>query len=210
MSTDARQASSGLDRRSPRGRRLSLAVAAIVLALLLAATIPVSALPSGKAEAERLHSTLARMAKLANHRLRPPSRQLAQDLPADAERLDRLGEPASSAQEQLSVALGEMRQMNAFTTLDSHYAPALVAVGRAFVSVSGQDPLTRTTINPEYLGLERELAGDATRLRQSGDDAGRLSRDVKRLSRQLVLAKRRARGLELKVRGMRARSTAAR
>ena len=209
MTVNARHASSGLDRRPSTGRRLSLAVAAIVLALVLAATIPVSALPSGKAEAERLHSTLARMAKLANSRLRPPSQQLAQDLPAAAERLDRLGEPASSAQEQLSVALGEMRQMNALT-LDPHYAPALVAVGRAFVSVSGQDPLTRTTINPEYLGLERELAGDATRLRQSGDDAGGLSRDVKRLSRQLVLAKRRARGLELKVRGMRARSTAAR
>jgi type II secretory pathway pseudopilin PulG len=70
MTTDARRASSGPDRRSPRGRRLSLAVAAIVLALLLAAAIPVSALPSGKAEAERLHSTLARMAKLANRRLR--------------------------------------------------------------------------------------------------------------------------------------------
>jgi hypothetical protein len=190
-------------------RRLRLVVAALVLALLLAATIPISAMSSGKAEAERLHSSLASMAKLVNHRMRPPSQQLAQDLPADADRLDHLREPASAAQEQLTVALGEMRQMNALT-LDPHYTPALVAVGRAFVSVSGEDPLTRTTINPEYLGLERELAGDTTRLRQSGDDAGKLLREVKRLSRQLVLAKRRAHGLELKVRSMRARRTAAR
>lgn len=207
MSTDTDQAA--LSRRPPPTRRLPLAIAALVLALLLATTIPVSASPSGKAEAQRLHSTLARMAKLANRRLRPPSQQLAQDLPADADRLDRLREPASTAQAQLSVALGEMQQMSTLV-LDPHYAPALVAVGRAFVAVSGQDPLTRTTINPEYVGLEQELAANVTRLRQSGDDAETLARDVKRLSQQLVLAKRRARGLEVEVRSMRAGSPAAR
>lgn len=207
MTTDTDQ--TALSRRPPPSRRLLLAIAALVLALLLATTIPVSASPSGKAEAQRLHSTLARMAKLANRSLRPPSQQLAQDLPADADRLDRLREPASTAQAQLSVALGEMQQMSTLV-IDPHYAPALVAVGRAFAAVSGQDPLTRTTINPEYVGLEQELAGNVTRLRQSGDDAEKLARDVKRLSEQLVLAQRRARGLEVKVRSMRAGSPAAR
>ncbi len=208
MTTDTRQANRGLDRRPRSAHRLPLAVAVLVLGLLVAATIPVSAMPSGKAEAERLHSTLVRMTTLVNRRLQPPSQQLAQALPADASRLDRLREPATTAQEQLSVALGEMQKMSTLI-VDPHYTPALVAVGRAFIAVSGQDPLTRTAINPEYLGLERELAGDSTLLRQSGDSAGGLSRDVKRLTSQLTLAKQHARSLEAEVQRLRTRGTTA-
>ena len=59
--------------------------------------------------------------------------------------------------------------MSATATLDPHYLPALVAAGRAYVAVSGQDPLTGTTINPDYLGLEPELAANVARLGRSAE-----------------------------------------
>lgn len=116
--------------------------------------------------------------------------RLAVALPGDADRLEQLREPVGTAQAQLSTALDQLGQMNALT-FDPHYLPALVAVGRAYVAVSGQDPLTGTTIDPNYLGLDRELAGDAALVRQAADRASLLSVRVKRLERALIRARRR-------------------
>jgi hypothetical protein len=149
-------------------------------------------------EARGLHSALAQMTELAQRRLRPPALRLARDLPVGASRLNGLREPASTVEGQLSAALDELGQMNALT-YDPHYLPALLAVGRAFAAASGKDPLTKTTINPDYLGLQSELAGSATRLDVAAGDAGTLSRGVKRLTRALIRSQRSARLLERRI-----------
>ena len=195
MRNETRQPSGSFNRLPWPARRSSLAIAALVGALLPAAAIAIPAMSHDTAEAGPLDAPLSLMAKLARRDLRPPSLRLAKDVPVEAAAVDRLREPARAAQEQLSIALGELRQMNALT-VDPHYVPALVAVGRAFVDVSGQDPLTRTTVNPEYLGLDSELAASASQLQQSGDEAGALSRGVKRLGRLLARTRRRAHRLE--------------
>jgi hypothetical protein len=201
---ERRQPTTNVDDRPPGARQARLALCTLAFALLLGPAITASAMPGSTTEAGRLHSDLARMAELANRRLRPPALRLARDLPGDAERLDRLREPASTTQTQVKIALDELRQMTSLT-LDPHYLPALVAAGRAYVAVSGQDPLTGTTISPDYLGLERELAGNAARVGSGADDAGKLSAGVKLLTRELIRAKRRASRLAREVRRMRAR-----
>lgn len=152
-------------------------------------------MPAGGGEAKRLGSDLSRMAGLTNRRLEPRAQRLARDLPADSDRLAKLREPASTAQSQLKVALAQLREMSTLA-YDPHYLPTLIAVGRAYVAVSGLDPVTGTTVNPEYTGLESELAADGARLDQSTGEAAKLSADVKRLSAQLTRARRRARRLE--------------
>ncbi len=204
MGSDLRQATSDSNGRPAGARQARLALCGLAFALLLGPAIAVSAMPAGTAETGRLQSALAQMTELANRQLRPPALRLARDLPGDADRLDALRDPASTTQAQVKIALDELRQMTSLT-LDPHYLPALVAAGRAYVAVSGQDPLTETTINPDYLGLERELAGDAARLDGAAGDAGQLSSGVKRLTRELIRAKRRASRLASEVRRMRAR-----
>lgn len=199
-SSDPRQATRIFKRPRSPARPTLLPCCALVATLLLSAAVPVFAMPSGSSEAGRLDSSLARIAKLANRQLRPPTLRLARDLPADAKRLKALREPASTTQAQLGIVLDELRQMGLPATLNPHYLPALVAAGRAFVAVSGQDPLTRTTINPAYLGLEAELEANEARLGRSAGDAGEVSAGVKHLRRALAESKRRARSLERRLR----------
>jgi hypothetical protein len=194
----------GSPRDGARGRRhLLLPVAVLLFALLLVPAMPVPAMPGGAAEAGRLRSDLARMAKLAKRGLRPPALRLAQRLPAEAERLKRLREPASTTATQIRVALDELRQMSALR-LDPHYLPALIAAGRASLAVSDQDPLTGTAVNPEYAGLEAELAGGEARLGRDAAEAAKLSARVKRLARALARSRRRAGRLERRVHRLRA------
>jgi hypothetical protein len=197
-----RQALTGPTHRRSGARRSILAAAALAAAVLLV-SVPAS---GRETEAGRLYSALDRMSKLTSHQVRPPAARLAGGVPDTAERLDRLREPASTAETQVGIALGELQQMNALT-YDPHYAPALVAAGRAFVAITGQDPLTRTAVNPEYLGLEHELAANTSRLQTAGRDAAKVLRGVKRLNRELTRSKRRAGHLERQLRRMRARDT---
>lgn len=190
--------------RPPPARRTLLAVSALFVGVLLGAAIPVAAMPGAEGAADRLHSTLARIAKHANRDLKPPAGRLARTLPAAADRSQRLREPATTGQAQIRVTLDELRQLGAAATLDPHYLPALVAAGRAYVAVSGQDPLTGTTINPDYRGLEPELADQAAQLGSSATEAVALSSRVKRLTRSLAGAKRRARLLERRIQRMHA------
>jgi hypothetical protein len=204
MSSNPHQATKTLDRRPSRVRPTLLAVCALALTLLLGSAAPLPAMPSDATEAGRLHSALAGMTKLVNRDVRPPALRLASDLPGAAEKLDRLREPASTTRAQAKIALDELRQMGVGAALDPHYLPALVAAGRAYTAVSGQDPITGTTVNPDYLGLEPELAASAVGLHVAADDAGELSGSVKRLSRALSASKRRARRLEQQLRRLRA------
>lgn len=200
-----RQALANRRRCRPITPRRLLAVSVLALTLLLVPAMPVPAAPGGTNEAGRLHSALARMAKLTSHRVRPPASRVASALPDSADGLSRLQEPARTAETQVSIALGELQQMSALT-YDPHYMPALVAAGRAFVAITGQDPLTRTAINPEYQGLEHELAGNVSRLQAAGRDAGTALSGIKRLNRELIRAKRRAARLERQLRRTRARA----
>jgi hypothetical protein len=195
MTVSSSQPIGGRSGPARRTRLLHVAGAALLFVLLLGAAMPVAARPGSAAEAGRLRSDLARMAKLANRGLRPPALRLAQQLPAEGERLKRLREPASTTAVQTRVTLDELRQMSALR-LDPHYLPALVAAGRAFLAASGQDPLTGTAVSPEYAGLEAELAGSEARLGRDAADAAKLSARVKRLGRALVRSRRRAGRLE--------------
>lgn len=184
--------------RSPLARRSLLGPTALLLALLAAVAIPAAAMPGPDAETGRLHADLVRIGKLAGRGVKPPVAQLGRDLPATADRVERLREPASTAQAQIGIALDELRQMKALV-VDPHYLPALTAAGRAYLAISGQDPLTRTTINPDYRGLEPELAANAASLAESAAAAKKASTRVRRLTRLLVRAKRRARLLERRI-----------
>lgn len=163
------------------------------LALLLAGSAVAAPTASAPArDAERLSSSLAGIAALADERVQPPARRLAQGLPGSVEQLRALREPAATTQDQAQVAFDELRQMGIPGVLDPHYLPALVAAGRAFFAASGQDPLTRTTVNPDYLGLERELAAAEAGLAGSARAAAKLSARVGRLTRALARMRRRA------------------
>lgn len=190
-SSELRQPTRIFKRSRPPSRRSPLLLPALAACLLLAATAPVVAMPSGASETDRLRSGLTRVAKLANREVRPPALRLARDLPDDAKSVQALREPASTAQAQIGTALAELRQMGAVTILDPHYLPALVAAGRAYVAASGQDPLTATAINPEYLGLEAELASSEARLSSSASEAAKLAARVKRLTRLVAALRRR-------------------
>lgn len=193
--------------RKPTARRSVVGLAALVLALLLVPTMPVPAEPGGTTEAGRLYAALTRMTKLANHRVRPPVLRLARNLPSDAGRLDRLRESASTAQTEVKATLDELRQVGSLAALDPHYLPALVAAGRAYVAVSGKDPVTATTINPDYLGLEPELEGNAAQLRHEAEDAGTAADGIKTLTQELIRSKRRAHRLEGEIRRLHASSS---
>lgn len=208
-SNKPRQPTRIFKRTRPPARLSPLLLCSFAATLLLVAAVPVLATPGGAGEeAGRLHSSLDRIERLANRELRPSALRLARDLPADAKQLGALREPASTTQAQVGIVLDELRQMDAIAILDPHYLPALVAAGRAFVSVSGQDPLTQTTINPDYLGLEAELAVSEARLGRLAGDAGEVSASVKRLTRALAGAKRRAGRLERRIQRMRAAGAA--
>jgi hypothetical protein len=167
--------------RNSRGRRPFLAfLVACALPLALAPLAAPSASPAGSEEATRS---------------KPLALRLARQLPTEAHRIDRLREPATEVEAQLGVALDELGRMSALA-YDQHYLPAVIAVGRAFVAASGRDPLTRTTVNPEYTGLVPELTDGAKRLGRAAGDARALAGEVKRLTRLLGRATRRADRLE--------------
>jgi hypothetical protein len=200
MNRNRRQATRTFGCPGFRARPILLPLVTLGLLLSLGATVPVLASSNDVGEAGRLYVALIRAGKLAGRGLRPPAQRLARELPEETRGLSALREPASTAQDQLGIALGELREMNAPATLNPHYLPALVAAGRAFVAVSGQDPLTRTTINPDYVGLEAELAASEERLSRSAENAGKLSARLDRLTQALSRAKRRARRVEREVR----------
>jgi hypothetical protein len=184
-----------------------IAKLAIALGLLVALAIPAIAFGGGAGrgaatDARRLSSSLAGLATQAGHRLRPPAARLARALPADAEQIEALREPAATTEAQLGIALDQLQQMRALTA-DPHYTPTVIAVGRAYVAATGHDPLTATAIDPSYAGLGPELAGDASGLRQAAGEAGDLSARVKRLSKALSRERRRAARLEREIRRMR-------
>jgi hypothetical protein len=184
--------------RSARRPFPLLAFAALLL--LLSVTPSVLANTGGAVEAGRLGAVLTRSTRLLERRLRPPASRLARELPGEAKRLAALREPASTTQDQIGIALGELRQVSALAGLDPHYLPALLAAGRAFVAVSGKDPLTGTTIDPEYTGLAAELAASEAALTGLAGDAGKAGAAVKRLTRELSQARRHVRRLERRLR----------
>jgi hypothetical protein len=207
MSSNHRQPKKATGSRGAPGRALlAVAAAALVLALLTGTAISAGAGSGDAAKVERLRSELARMTRLANRGLRPAALRLGQDLPAERDRLSGLREPASTAQAQVKVALNELQEMTGIASLDPHYPSALVAAGRAYIAVSGLDPVTGTAVNPEYRGLERELATSGEQLERSAADAGELSADIARLGGELSRSQRRARLVERRLRRRSARA----
>lgn len=186
------QAAAGGQRPRARLRSLLLPVGASLLVVLTGSAVAAPPLSRATREARQLDSALTRSARTADRTVRPMARRLAAKLTSGAERLQALREPASTAQEQVEIALDQLRQMSLPAMLDPHYAPALLAAGRAFVAASGEDPLTHTTIDPEYSGLASELAASEARLAGSAGLAVRLAARAGRLSRALARTRRRA------------------
>lgn len=165
-----------------------------VLLALPAAGAAVAAPPlsRGTREAGRLDSSLKQVVKQADRQVRAPAGRQARELPAETQRLQALREPAGTVGAQVKIALDELRQMSFPGTLDPHYAPALVAAGRAYVAVSGKDLLTGATINPEYAGLASELAASEASEASSAKVAARLAAATRGLSRALARERRRS------------------
>lgn len=173
--------------------RVRLLFACGMVAVLAAVTVARAATPTPAtvaAEAGHLSSATSVSAGLAR-RLAPEAGGLAHSLPGVLRRLDSLHEPIATTEEQLRLALGQLQQMSALT-YDPHYLPALLAVGRAYLSATGSDPLSGTAIDPEYTGLGRELSRAGSDLKRGAARATRLSHEVKTLSRELTRQKRRA------------------
>lgn len=200
MSADHPQPADHRERRRAGPRSLFLPLCVSLGLLLAAAAVAAPPLATDAREAALLDSSLQRSAAIAERQVQPLARRLAQGLPGSAEELRALREPAATTQEQVKVALDELRQMSIAASLDPHYLPALLAAGRAFLAASGQDPLTRTTVNPDYLGLERELAASQARLAGSARVGEKLAARVRQLTRQLAGARRRADRLALQLR----------
>lgn len=176
-----------------RANRLRLILVASLLAALAAVTIARAATPTPAtvaAEASGLSSATSASAGLAR-RLAPEAGGLAHSLPGVLGRLESLHEPTTTTEEQLRVALGQLQQMSVLT-YDPHYLPALLAVGRAYLSATGSDPLSGTAVDPEYTGLGRELSRAGSDLKRGAARAARLSHEVKSLSLELTRQKRRA------------------
>jgi hypothetical protein len=138
------------------------------------------------------------MTRLARTALQPTVRRLLRGSSASRRHLESLSDPAGVTEQELAVALAELRQMRALVP-DPHYLPALVAVGRAYVAATGDDPLTGTPLRPEYTGLEQELATTSEQLGHMAEDAHELRRDVRRLRGRLADARRLARRLDRRV-----------
>lgn len=179
------------DRGAPRALG---AITPLVVLVLLAATPARATTPTAAgtaAEAVGLSAALTGSAQLTRTRLGPEARALAKALPRLAGRVDSLREPAATTEEQLSIALGQLQQMTVLA-YDPHYLPALMAVGRAYFAASGADPLTGTTVDPEYAGLGRELTGSAAALHRQASRSAQLSRTVRSLTARLSLERRRS------------------
>jgi hypothetical protein len=145
-------------------------------------------------QAARIGEALDRMTSITRRRVQPPASSLSLSLPSEAARLERLREPAATVEDQLGLALAELERMTAHA-YDPHYLPAVIAVGRAFLAATGEDPLTRTQISPEYAGLVPEMAAGASKLGRSAAAARRVSAAAARLARALARSRRHARQL---------------
>jgi hypothetical protein len=183
-------------RETGRGRAVSKPTAAVgALALLATLSLIAGAPAHPPREGAGVGEALDGLAKLAQEELRPPARRLASGVPGAHQRLGGLTEPASTVEAQLGIALGELVAIDPLAS-DPHHMSALLAVGRAYATATGRDPLTRTTINPEYEGLAVELAEGVAQLDRAGRDAISLRRGIRQLIRRLAKAKRLARALE--------------
>ena len=182
--------------RPPPGHPRALLLLALLAALVPCAAVPALASGGNGVEAARLGRSLTKATHLARHRLAPATSRLAHGLAGEAGRMPRLREAAGTTQAQIQTALAELRRFGPVAALDPHYLAALVAAGRAFMAVSGEDPLSGTVIDPEYAGLATELtAGEAALVRSAGEAEG-ASATVRRLERELGRARRQVRRLE--------------
>jgi RND superfamily putative drug exporter len=94
----------------------------------------------------------------------PPARELQKSLNEDAHsKLPELEAPARDAEAQLKAGLERLEGMTVGQS-DPNYAPALEAVRRALVAVSGTDPSTGQPYAAGYAGLPTELAALDARL----------------------------------------------
>jgi hypothetical protein len=165
-----------------RSARTTLVLCVFVPLLLAAAVVPAPARPGATArEAGGLQSAAFR---------------LQRGLRAEAAREAALREPAATAGAQVGIVIEHLRGMSPVAALDPHYLPALIAAGRAYMAVSGRDPLTQTALNPDYDGLEAELAAGEAGLTRHEVEAGALSARARELKRALIRSERRTRRLE--------------
>lgn len=88
----------------------------------------------------------------------PRVRELAGELGAGAEKLNRLREPAQIAERELGVALDALEAMLPSSKLDPAYRRLFEAVATAQGAITGRNPLTGEPVAPGYDGLDAALA----------------------------------------------------
>jgi putative drug exporter of the RND superfamily len=130
--------------------------------------------------ARKLRSGLAKARRESSAAL-PRIRELRDGLSDGARGLDRLREPAQEADRQLTEAQSALEAMLPTSKGDPSYARAYKAVLTAKGAVTGRHPITNQKVDPEYDGLDAELAGASDKLGQAAAGVGRLERGTARL-----------------------------
>jgi putative drug exporter of the RND superfamily len=132
----------------------------------------------GRRGARSLASGLVR-ARSGTRSGRPRVRELAVGLDRGAGDLERLREPARTAQSELRKALNGLDRMLPTSRADPQYRDVYEAVGTAYGAVSGKHPLTGRPVRSGYDGLDASLA-------QASGGARDAAAGVRRLGTALV------------------------
>ncbi|MFL5911690.1 MAG: MMPL family transporter [Gaiellaceae bacterium] len=109
----------------------------------------------------------------------PQVAQLAKALDGGARDLNRLREPAQTADQQLTDAMRLLNKMLATSKVDPSYRDLYTAVATAKGAISGRNPVTGAPVRDGYGGLDSSLA-DASQQASKGADG------VRKMSSQLT------------------------
>ncbi len=137
----------------------------------------------------KLANGLSRIRRAVESQALPGARRLATGLGSGASQLDRLREPARSAEGDLAQAIQRLKDMTVGKA-DPQYVALALAVGRASAAVSGRDPRTGQPVAPGYDGLDVELQRAVAGLIHARDGANRLADGSQRLVTKLALVER--------------------
>ena len=130
--------------------------------------------------ARRLKAGLAKARRASSDAL-PRIRELRDGLSKGSDGLERLREPAQTADRELTEAKAALDAMLPTSKGDPSYARAYKAVATAKGAVSGRHPVTGQKVDPEYDGLDAELASASDQLEVAAGGVSQLERGTGRL-----------------------------
>jgi RND superfamily putative drug exporter len=131
--------------------------------------------------AQRLRDGLAKARRAASEAV-PRVQELRSGLAEGADGLGKLREPAQRADAELTEAIDALEAMLPTSMADPQYAKAYESVLTAKGAISGTNPLTGQPVDPNYRGMDAELADASARLDAAAVAVGRLERGTARLA----------------------------